>query len=161
MGVYAARHGVSGANDGGNPAFGRPEAELLDAGREQARQLGVELNNSYGFDVATIPVAVSRMVRTQQTAHEAGFKLIQQYAALDEVSHGLDLDGFNKMKQTRILPAHAMHAAEATLENPPSEGIWICHGLRLAAICQLLNIYQDEENLFQKFCEVRYLPIGD
>lgn len=159
MGIYVARHGVSGANDAGNPAFGSPEAHLLPEGIGQAVDLGESLVPIYGIDPVIESVAVSRMTRTQETAHHAGFVTTRQYALLDEVSHGLDLEGFMRMKQTRQLPAHVMRAAEATLNNPPRERFWISHGLRIAAMCQILDVYQDEERLFQRFCEVRYLSI--
>lgn len=159
MGIYVARHGVSEANDAGNAAFGSAEAHLLPEGIEQATCLGEQLIPTYCIDPNTEPVAVSQMARTQETAHHAGFVIAKQYAQLDEVSHGLDLDGFICMKQTRQLPAHVMRAAEDTLNNPPAERFWISHGLRIAAMCQILDVYQDEERLFQRFCEVRYLPI--
>lgn len=160
MGVYVARHGVSKANVDGDPAFGSKVANLLEAGKAQARALGLRLSADFEIDPSTEPVATSTFTRTIETATEAGFLLIRQYAVLDEIKHGLDLEGFRNMKETRILPVHAMRAAEETLDNPPVERVWICHGLRIAAMCQILGVYQDDERLFQKFCDVRYLPIG-
>ncbi len=161
MGVQVARHGVSDANDEGNPAFGSPEAHLLEKGRIQAQNLGLQLPTDHGINPLVDSVAVSTLPRAVETAQEAGFSLIKQYAILDEVKHGLDLEGFMKMKETRIIPSHVMKAAEKTLKSPPEEKFWISHGLRIAAMCQILGTYQDEERLFQRFCEVRYLPIGD
>lgn len=159
MGIHVARHGVSAANDGGNPAFGSSEAHLLELGREQARGLRAQLGD-FGIDPILDDVAVSTLNRAQETAAEAGFVSIRPYAVLDEVKHGLDLPGFIEMKRTRSLPLHVMRAAEFTLANPPQERFWISHGLLTAAICQILDVYQDEERLFPRFCEVRYLPIG-
>lgn len=161
MGIYVARHGVSRANDKGDPAFGSPKAHLLEKGRVQARELGSRLPVDFGIDPSTEPVAVSEFTRTIETAEEAGFLVINRYAVLDEVKHGLDLEGFQEMKKTRVFPLHAMRAGEATLNSPPEERIWVCHGLKIAAMCQILGVYQDGERLFQQFCDVRYLPIGD
>lgn len=161
MGVYAARHGVSGANDQGNPAFASPEASLLPAGVEQAVILGNETFPELGIDPAQSDVATSTFLRAQETAQHAGFDEITAYDCLDEIKHGLDFEGYQLMKQSRVLPLHALRAAELTLANPPTEKIWIFHGLRITAICQILGVYEDSEFLFPKFCEVRYLPIGD
>lgn len=160
MGIYVARHGLSAANDKGNPAFGSSKAQLLDLGIKQAEELGCKLISEYSIDPAIETVAVSTLIRTAETAKYAGFVTINSYAQLDEVNHGLDLEGFERMKETRVLPLHAMREAEKTLDNPPEEKIWITHELKIAAMCQILAIYQ-EDRLFQKFCEVRYLPIGD
>lgn len=160
MGRLVARHGVSGANDNGNPAFGSPEAFLLPAGIEQAKDLGLRLPG-YGIDPWWDDIAVSTLNRTGQTARVAGGLNIKQYAQLDEIPHGLNLEEFIRMKETRIIPLHVMRGAEETLKNPPPEEFWVGHALRTTAMCQILGVYQDEERFFPKFCEVRYLPIGD
>ena len=161
MSIYVARHGLSGANDGRNPAFGSPDAHLLPECVLHARGLGETLHTDFGINLTTDAVATSTFIRTKETAKEAGFIICNEYAVLDEVKHGLTVEEFHRMKETRILPLHVMNAAEQTLENPPEEKIWISHGLRVAAICQILGVYQDEERLFQRFCEVRILPIGE
>ncbi|HTE58138.1 MAG TPA: histidine phosphatase family protein [Verrucomicrobiae bacterium] len=75
MSILVARHGLSEANNRdnyGTPAFGNPEAPLMPQGREQATELGEKLTSEYGFDLASEPVAVSMMRRTQDTAITAG-----------------------------------------------------------------------------------------
>ncbi|MDQ5886602.1 MAG: hypothetical protein QG628_999 [Patescibacteria group bacterium] len=161
MGIHAARHGLSGANDQGNPAFASPEAKLLPTGVDQAVVLGSQTFPELGIDPSQTDVATSTFLRAQETAQHAGFGKITSYDSLDEIKHGLDYEGYMTMKQTRVLPLHALRAAEQTLIDPPLEKVWIFHGLRISAICQILGIYEDSEFLFPKFCEVRYIPIND
>ncbi len=161
MSILAVRHGLSQANNHhniGTLAFASEQAPLMPAGHEQARAMGQLLMDHYGIDSQLTPVAVSRLARTQQTASSAGFLDIMTYGQLDEVKHGMELAELRAMLDAGKLPEIALREAEATLKNPPQQDIWITHGLRIAALCTVLNTYQNER-LIPRFCEIRELPI--
>lgn len=130
----------------------------MPAGHEQARAMGRLLLDHYGIDSSLTPVAVSRLARTRQTARSAGFVAITPYGQLNEVKHGMELAELRTMLDAGKLPEIALREAEATLKNPPQQSVWITHGLRIAALCAVLDVYQNER-LIPRFCEIRELPI--
>jgi broad specificity phosphatase PhoE len=161
MSVLVGRHGLSEANNYNNVgtlAFASEEAPLMKLGHEQARAMGEILISRYGIIPPYTPVASSVLRRTQQTAHSAGFVDIRTYTQLDEVNHGIDLGELRVTLDRGELPHVAIEAAETTLANPPGEDIWISHGLRIAGLCAVLGVYQNER-LIPRFCELRKLPI--
>lgn len=162
MAVVVVRHAISQANNReniGTPAFGHRDAVLMDAGREQARAIPAELKSRYGIMANSMAVATSTLRRTIETATEAGFGNTTAYAVLDEVEHdGMTKAELRQMLDAGILPRAALQAAELTLASPPTERIWFSHGLRIAGLCALLGVYQDER-LIPRFCEIRELPI--
>lgn len=158
MNKLVIRHGLSQANNRenyGTPAFGNPNASLMDAGVEQARQLQPILAKDFPGDTI---VAVSTMRRTWETANFAGFHTLRPYAQLDELTKKLTLEEITYMKATKQIPRIALNAAEALLANPPEEEIWFSHGVLIAAMCRTLGIHQDKD-LIPAFCEIRELPL--
>lgn len=155
------RHGLSEANNRenyGTPAFGNPEAPLMPAGREQATALGSKLFAVYGIEVATVPVAVSMMRRTQETAIVAGFRKLFLYPELNEEKGNMsDADTATALKM-RKPPEATRIAARHLIEHPPVEKLWVTHALLIATICQELGIYETER-FTPKFCEIRELPL--
>jgi broad specificity phosphatase PhoE len=161
MSKLVARHGLSNANNSelyGTPAFGSPEASLMPKGREQAVELGRILAVRYGIDVATEPVAVTMMRRTQETALVAGFRKLRIYPELNEEKGGLTDSEVREALATRRPPQATVDAARVIIENPPSEEVWITHAFLIATICQELGIYTDQR-FTPKFCEIREIPL--
>lgn len=165
MNKLVIRHGLSEANNRANfgtPAFGSPSAPLMEEGLAQAVVMGLCLEVERGIDVPNTPVATSYMRRAHETAMAAGFRRINLYHSLSEVTANLSFDDINQIRQSRIIPAPILKEAEYVLNHPPSEEIWITHGLLIASMCQVLNIYQSPEHKFiPAFCEIREAPIGN
>ncbi|MDB5163920.1 MAG: hypothetical protein JWS12_538 [Candidatus Saccharibacteria bacterium] len=161
MAVLVIRHGLSEANNRNNVgmlAFASKDAPLMEQGRQQARELTAILRIEHDIDTAKTPVATSELLRTQQTAEEAGFTNISIYPVLNEVAHGIALPGLREMLDQKKLPDVALQAAHAILENPPAEDIWVTHGLVIASLCQVLDVAR-EDRFIPRFCERRELPI--
>lgn len=155
--ILVIRHGLSAANDRNNPAFGSPDAELLPKGLAQAAGLGA-LMVANGVD-ACEAVAVSELRRTQQTAHIAGFTNQTVYEQLNEADHKVgEMSDLRRMLDNGQLPRAALFHARSLLENPPPEDIWFTHGLVIAGLCHVLDVYQDRR-LIPKFCEVRNINV--
>ncbi|HUD06867.1 MAG TPA: phosphoglycerate mutase family protein [Candidatus Saccharimonadales bacterium] len=163
MSKLVARHGLSEANNYenyGTPAFGNTEAPLMPKGREQSSELGGLLAVRFGIDVATEPVAVTMMRRTQETAIIAGFRRLSIYPELNEEKGGLSDEQVREALAARRPPEATINAAKSIIEKPPIEKIWITHAFLIAAICQELGVYTDESERFTpRFCEVRELPL--
>ncbi|MCA9308779.1 histidine phosphatase family protein [Candidatus Saccharibacteria bacterium] len=150
---YVIRHGVSSANDKDSPAFGSPDAHLLEKGKQQARAL-VEPLSCINIQAS---VATSELLRTQETAHEAGFTNIARYAILNELTTELSLKELTATLEHKIVPHAGIHRAEEILSNPPSEIVWFTHGLVIASLCEVLGVSQDR--FIPRFCEIRELDI--
>ena len=162
MSILVVRHGLSHANNRAaitTPVFSAEQAPLMAGGRAQARIMGKFLIDTYHLLPSDTPVATSTLLRAQQTAVTAGFTDIQPYAQLDEVPHGMPLPELRALLDNGRLPKIALQQAEQTLAHPPKESVWITHGLRIAALCALLDVHQDERPI-PHFCEVRELPIN-
>jgi broad specificity phosphatase PhoE len=155
------RHGLSRANAGGDEAFGRPNAELLPVGREAARNLTSVLEAKYGILPGQTPVATSELLRTAQTAREAGFSAVTPYRQLNEVIHGMDLLELRHMlREERQTPVAAIQQAELILASPPEEKIWFTHGLVILGLYAVLGLERDSEARYvPDFCEIIELPI--
>ena len=160
MSVIVARHGLSEANDQASLAFGSPNAHLMEHGRVRARELGQVLRHVYQVNVDEEVVATSRLLRTQETAEVAGFRRIVVNSLLDEATTGLSFEEIIEARRTRIAPHTAITVAEAILENPPEQGVWITHGLVIVGLCEVLGIAHQFEKFIPKFCEARMLPIN-
>lgn len=162
------RHGLSEANNYkniGTPAFGSPDAGLMEEGKVMARDAGRLLVNQYGVDILSTEVAVSEMLRTQETALEAGFPRhnMTPYASLNEVTSSI----IKNLSQEQIInaivnetpPAIAIQHVEELLANPPEEEIWFTHGFVIATICYVRGIKFDR--FIPQFCEIRDIEIGE
>jgi broad specificity phosphatase PhoE len=161
MNKLVVRHGLSQANNRANygtPAFGSPDASLMDEGIVQATNAGVILRENYLIDPSTTTVAVSKMRRTWETANFAGFHTLRPYESLNEAMRGLTLEQIQHIKDTREFPLPALQAAEEVLNNPPEEDIWFTHGLVIASMCKILDVHQ-EKSAVPTFCEIRELPL--
>ncbi len=164
MSKLVFRHGLSQANNRenyGTPAYGNPDASLMDEGIIHAANAGRMLRlPPYAIDPTNTIVAVSKMRRTWETANFAGFHTLRPYESLNEIGHGLTLEDKAQIKEAHILPVVALRAAEEVLKNPPEEDIWFTHGLLIASMCRVLDIYQDvDTRLIPHFCEIRELPV--
>ena len=164
MQVYVIRHGLSEANNYNNigtPAFGNPDAPLMQLGIEQARLIPAELLADYGLADYDEAVATSQLLRTQQTAHEAGFHSQRSYGELNEIEPstvGVDRLAIKGLIRSGRLPDQVVREAEQTLNSPPKECLWFTHGLRIAGICKVLGQHQDA-SLVPRFCEIRELTL--
>ncbi|CAN5611368.1 hypothetical protein BH23PAT2_BH23PAT2_06480 [soil metagenome] len=161
MSVLVMRHGLSEANNRenyGTPVFGNPEASLMLEGRQQAIALGGKLATEFSIELAVVPVAVSMMRRTQETAIVAGFRKLSIYPELNEEKGDMsDADTVIALK-TRCPPEATKIAARYLIKHPPQEKLWITHALLIATICQELEVYENER-FTPRFCEVRELPL--
>lgn len=162
MNTLVIRHGLSQANNRtnyGTPAFGSPNASLMDEGILQAKSLNPILTQDYMVDPTDTIVAVSNMRRTWETANFAGFHTLRPYDSLNEASNNLSLEDIAHIRATKELPRIALQAAENLLNNPPEEKIWFTHGLLIASMCKVLDIHQDREHFIPRFCEIRELTV--
>jgi len=157
------RHGLSEANNKmniGKLAFASSDAPLMPEGRIQAVDTRKYLLENYDRSIFNKTIAVSTMLRTQETAMVMGFSSHQEYDILDEVNHRTELHKLRIMLDKDILPVAALDHAEYLLEHPPEEGVWVTHGLVIAGLCKVLGISQENWRLIPRFCEVRELPIS-
>lgn len=152
------RHAVSEANDKTSPAFGSPNAKLLDVGIAQADILGEALRKNHNLNPAGVTAATSKLLRTQQTARCAGFVGIQPYSELNEVTLTMRRDEIIEALQTQVTPRAAIVAAQTILEQPPTEQVWITHGLVIAGLCQVLGVSK-QYSFIPAFCEIREINI--
>lgn len=170
MSKLVIRHGLSQANNRenyGTPAFGNPNASLMDEGIIHATNAGNILRlPPYSVDTDITTVAVSKMRRTWETANFAGFHALRPYESLNELSHSLTLDELKHIKETLILPIVALRAAEDVLNSPPEENIWFTHGLLIASMCKVLDMNIEPRRdkngkltIIPDFCEIRELPV--
>jgi phosphohistidine phosphatase SixA len=161
MNRIVIRHALSEANNRenyGTPAFGNPEAPLMKRGREQASTIGEFISDNYGINLASEPVAVSMMRRTQETAIVAGFRKLSLYPELNEEKGGMTDEETRIALDTRRPPEATIAAARLLLEQPPEEMVWVTHALLIATMCQELGVYQDYR-FTPKFTEIRELHI--
>jgi len=158
MSVLVIRHALSFANHSGSPAFRDPEAALMLRGQQHASYLGKVLTRDYDIDVSQTPVGVSEYLRSQETAHVAGFQRAQVYPRLNEISHNLNRTEWRAMIAEGRLPQDALDEAEARLALPFTEKVLFSHGLLIACMGMVLGM-PPSKRIIPKFCEVRELPI--
>lgn len=158
------RHGLSEANNRhnfGNLAFASSEAPLMREGLVQAIEAREHLNTLRDMSKFDDYVAVSSMLRTQQTASAMGLHRQIIYPELREVPHGIEPLRLRTMLDAGELPDTALQTAERILENPPREEIWFTHGLVIAGLCKVLGVSHGDWRLIPRFCEIRELPLGE
>ncbi|MDB5184201.1 MAG: hypothetical protein JWN38_9 [Candidatus Saccharibacteria bacterium] len=162
MSKLLGRHSLSEANNRhnyGTPAFGHADAPLMAEGRLIAQNMGLEFEAVHGIIPSATPAAVSKMLRAQETAQEAGFVDLREYAVLNEVDTRLPHPELKDAIANRRHTSVALKAAELILEDPPEEPVWITHGLVIASLCEVLGVANRFEHFVPRFCEIRELPI--
>lgn len=162
MNILVGRHALSEGNNRenlGTPLFGHPDAPLMELGRGQSQDMGRAFLEKYGIMPANTPVAVSNMLRSQETAQYAGFAQLVQYVQLNEVDTELDNTILHQWISEKRHTEIALKAARLILENPPKESVWITHGLVIASLCEILKVSDQFENFLPTFCEIRELQI--
>jgi hypothetical protein len=140
-------------------AFANRSAELTSRGKAECKKLAIVLPAEYGINVYDARAAVSKFVRTQQTARLLGFRkdMTLPYSELDEVDHGMELGTLRAMLRQNQIPPIALKAAKATLRQAPSEDVWVSHGLLIAGLCAVLGTVDQYERPVSRQCEVRRL----
>lgn len=156
MRYFIIRHGKTDANRMTRAAYGKQGAPLNDEGIQQATALRAALRK-HGIDLAKEPVAVSELLRAQQTAQFAGLKNIAVNPALNEVNPPDPQKTTEELKRG-ILAPEAIAAARKVLANPPKEKIWVTHGLLIAAILSELKL-ADAHDWMPGFCEIREIEL--
>ncbi|MBP9738601.1 histidine phosphatase family protein [Candidatus Saccharibacteria bacterium] len=159
MEILVIRHGLSEANNKESLAFGSTEAPLMDLGKDQAKRLAETLADVYTIDCSTQEAAVSELWRTWETAFYAGFTDIHTNPLLNEATLDLSPQELHYALENKQVPWTAIRSAEAILDTPPQQGVWITHGLVIAGLCEVLGIAKDKR-FIPKFCEVRNLTIN-
>ena len=137
--VYIIRHAKSLGNRRNRATFGVKGAGLSVEGVNTAKKLKKALAD-LGIDANKEPVAVSELIRTRQTAEQAGFKRITTTPLLNEVDSGLQPDTLDRMLLNKAVPKAAIAAAKKLLKHPPAEQVWVTHGLLIAGLAHELNI---------------------
>lgn len=140
--ILLIRHAKSEGNRFDRHLFGVKGAPLDKTGISQAEKLHSKLADTKTDFTQT--VAVSEMIRTQQTAETAGFLKTRSYKLLNEVHHGLSKDQLKVLLAEKRVPEQAITAAKKLLSNPPAEAVWFTHGMLIAAIAEVLNIPKSE-----------------
>jgi phosphohistidine phosphatase SixA len=155
------RHEFSDANNRelyGSPAFDNPNAALDPRGVENAVKIGDTLLFQYDINTATEPVAVSSMLRTQETAIYAGFKNLVIYPELNEEKGGLSDEEISEALHARRSPEATIQAVRRIIETPPAERVIIMHAYLIATLGNELGLYSDVR-FTPKFGEIREFPI--
>lgn len=156
MKYFVIRHGKTDANRLTRAAFGLVGAPLNAEGEQQAKDLHIRLMRM-GIDL-NIPVAVSRMLRTRQTASLAGFDNLVENKILNEINTP-NPKLTQELVAQKKLPPQAIDAARAIIENPPLEKVWVTHGLVIAALQEILG-RAPIEDFIPSFCEIRLIEIN-
>lgn len=139
---FVIRHGATGVKRDERKAFGVQGPPIDELGQKQAAELKKNLIK-LGIDPSTEPVAVSNFLRTRQTAEFAGFTNIQARPVLDEIFTGIPGEELRAMLEVEKLPLIVLERAQAILDNPPKEKLWITHGLVIMGLKQLLSVKAD------------------
>lgn len=152
---YVIRHAHTDGHKNNRLLLDTLGAPLSSDGIEQAKSLGDKLLVS-GIRKSEA-VAVSNLIRTQQTAQHAGYNNIRCSALLDEVQTGLPTEILNNLLDKKEVPAEAIRRAQMILENPPPELLWITHGLLIVGLHEVLGIHR--QHFIPGFCEISELDI--
>lgn len=140
--IFIIRHAQSEGTRFNRADYGKKGGALVEAGIQEAKRLKSQMEK-LGVDVATEPVAVSELQRTQQTASYAGFRHLTEYRELNEIDPDLSKAELEELLAHEQLPAEAIAAARRLIKNPPKERVWVTHGLVVAALIYELGISSD------------------
>ena len=143
------RHGKSEGTRLNRDLFGKQGASLSEVGTKQAKELHFELVK-IGVDF-NLPVAVSELLRTHQTAELAGFSNMGVCPDLNEINTPNPPETIKNLTKGIIAP-EALAAAKKLIASPPTESIWFTHGMLIAALCHELGVVIN--TLVPDFCEV-------
>lgn len=149
------RHASTDANRFNRATFGKLGAPINNFGIEQAKELGLKLTK-LGIDSDEI-VAISELLRTKQTATNAGLENLKVNTLLNEVNTTDPAKTLKLLEQGK-LPVDALVAARAIIANPPIEKIWVTHGLVIAALLVELGL-SDPDKFVPDFCEIREIEL--
>ena len=140
MKYIVIRHAQTDGNRLKRALEGKTGMPLNAQGIETAKALRVQLDK-LGIDLVNTRVAVSELQRTQQTATHAGFSSdnLVVNAILNEVNTA---DPFvtHDMISRHELPPESLERARQILANPPTEQVWVTHGLVLAGLIAELGL---------------------
>ncbi len=151
MNYLVIRHAKTDANRLTRALFGKTGAPVNDEGKQQIEKLRLELLGlNINLDIE--PVAVSELMRTNQTAELAGFSNITINPLLNEVNTADPKQTLELVAQGK-LPEEAITAANALLANPPKQKIWVTHGLVMAGLLEVLGL-ADTKDRIPKHCEI-------
>ncbi len=139
---FVIRHGHTGVKRGDRSKYGSEGPPLDALGRKQATALRTALLK-LNVDPGVEAVAVSEFLRTKTTAELAGFTDIQVRPVLNEIFTGLPVMDLKAFIDKRELPAVVLAKAQAILDNPPKERVWVTHGLVIMGLKELLGIKDD------------------
>lgn len=143
MKQYVVRHASTGVTRDLRGKYGPAGPPLSDIGIQEAKRLQQALLKA-GIDSTMESVAVSDYLRTQQTAELAGFKTLHINAKLEEIYTGIPNPELKAMLAERKLPPIVLERAQAILDNPPKEKVWITHGLVIMGLFGFLGFTADE-----------------
>ncbi len=136
---YIIRHGSTGIKRQERVTYGVEGPPLDSLGRRQSLELRNELI-SLGIDLNDEGVAVSELLRTKQTAEQAGLKRLQTYSVLNEINTGMPHVELMTFLADKQLPNAVITRAQDILNNPPKELIWISHGLVIMGLRQAMGL---------------------
>ena len=141
--VIIIRHAIATGGRHDRHLFPPEGAPLSEQGIEDAKKLKPQLIEM-GIDLENEPVAVSKMIRTTQTAQNAGLQNLTEYEVLNEVDAQLPPEELDATIEAKQVPERAKEAAKRLLENLPKENVWVTHGMLIAALAEQLEIPKDE-----------------
>ncbi len=142
------RHGHTGVDRDARDSFGAEGPPISKQGVADAERAGREIEK-LGINLAAEPVAISTYLRTKQTAEAAGFKKLRADPSLNEIFTGIPNDQLKDMVAKRQVPEIVLQKAQAILDNPPPEKVWVTHGLVIIGLRELLGMQADPFDLPQ------------
>ncbi len=141
--ILLARHAKSYANLR-DVAFGNVESPLTDEGLEQAAGLNHVFREQYGIDPESYgqAVAVSELLRTQQTARGAGFQILKTEPVINETEIPPELLGGRMVIEKHVkenwIPSELRERAQRFLElvrrGELGYQIYFTHGFFIASV---------------------------
>lgn len=133
--VRLVRHAKSTANGSAAIARGNTMAALSEEGLRQIPELREKIEViASGRSLDTIPVNVTELYRTKQTAQEVGFQILRTLPLLNESTEAAPLQVLLPQMQVGWLPPDTLERAEEFLSNPDIHAEFnFSHGLFIAS----------------------------